>query len=175
MNQGKTALEAWLQQVESGTEAVPGGSFLPGIGQAASHRARREDDLEWANIAVRVYELSSRAGDSERDSVLRKAMNLRAWFICKRGSTPGDPVLDRDIILRWFYKELRYSFDEVLRLIAAWKQTGLPLSERLALNDLRELRAIKNRLDPVRQLFDCGGSPDDSDLQRWLDVRDQLP
>lgn len=175
LRQAPPRLKEWLQKVENGTEVAPAASILYGVGEGAAVHARQDKDLEWARIAISAYELLARDSASKRESELRKAMDLRAWFIAKMGAVAGDVTLDKSILLRWFETGLRYSPDEALQKITKWEEPGLPLDRRLPLTEVRELRAIKNRLSPIKILADCGELSDESPLHRWLELRSRLP
>lgn len=102
-------------------------------------------------------------------------MTLRAWFISRIGSRAGDPILDKEIILGWFTAEQKLSLAEAKERAARWKNTRLPINDRLPLNEVRELRGIKNRLRIIKTLQECGELPQDSYLNEWLEIRRSLP
>lgn len=175
LRQGPPRLKEWLHKIAIGVEAAPDLSILLGVGEGAAVHAREDKDLEWARIAISAYELLARSSAPEAESAIRKAMDLRAWFIAKMGAVEGDVTLDKSIILRWFETELRYSPDEALRKIAKWEEPGVPLDQRLPVAEVGELRAIKNRLSPIKILADCGELPAQSPLHLWLKLRSRLP
>jgi hypothetical protein len=175
LNQGTARLSEWLTKIESGVEPQPLGNLLLGLGEGAAGYAREKESLEWAIVATRAYQLESSPGTPERESATLKAMHLRAWFISKVSTTPGNPILDKEIILEWFERRLKYSFEEVLQKIAKWEQTTQPLDQRLPLSEVLELRGIKSRLSPIRILSECNEIPSNSELHRWLEIQRRLP
>src|SRR5579884_1494183 len=105
IDRGPQWLNEYLRLFEEGKPAAPP---MIGIEAGAMSRARTESSLEWADIAVRAAALRSlENGGEHRDSALTKAMELRAWFIGRMGVRSGHPVLDRDVILRWFDDEAK--------------------------------------------------------------------
>jgi len=96
MDKGPEWLGTYLRQFEEG-KPLP--HSMLGIEAGALSRARSDESLEWAGIAVRAAALHAHEnGGEHRASSLRKAMALRAWFISRLGSESGHPILDRDII-----------------------------------------------------------------------------
>jgi hypothetical protein len=179
--QGPDAWLAYLRPFEEG-EPVAGLSMLVIFPFAAS-RAKEQESLEWAEVAVRAAEVE--AGHSsgvERENALFGAMQLRAWFISKRKSHPNHLVLDKETILHWATegvtlsvpaaKEKAKSFWE--NVARAGKSLRQEDREQVR-DDAHELRRMKRRLNVVRVLADCDELPIDSPLFEWLEIREQLP
>lgn len=171
---------AWLDEYLRGFEAgAPAPHSMIGIEAGALSRARTEKSLEWASIAVRAADLHAlENGGEHKPAAQWRAMALRAWFISKMGSTPGDPILDRDVIVRWFRAETEFPLDIALEKSGRWKKTKLKELPENTPADVRaeliKLRHIKGRISILRTLADCGQLPDDADLKDWLAARDQL-
>jgi hypothetical protein len=127
--------------------------------------------------------LEARNGnDIVREESLLNAMNLRSWFISKRGSRPGHFVLDKEIILRWVMDGLKlpmHTAQEKAKLLgenlARAKTSPNPEDLRQMGRELSQLRWIKHRLNTVKVLADCGELPSDSVLHEWLELRESLP
>jgi hypothetical protein len=144
-----------------------------GLEALAMSRARSEQSLEWAGIAVRAAALHALEGGGEqRAATLWKAMALRAWFISKMGSQAGHPVLDKATILRWFRQENEFSFEDTKELSARWRRTRAATPSK---DELIKLRNIKGRISVLRMLADAGELPDDPELKQWLELRGQIP
>lgn len=169
IDKGPEWLDNYLQEVEAG-RVVAG--FLIGIESGASSKAHSENSLKWAEIAAKAAELYAVQGTGEhRAAVLHNAMSLRAWFISKLGPLSGHPVLDPEIIVRWFEKETKYSLSTVEEKSARLRAT------RLSDNDLDELvtlRNIKGRVTVLRVLAHAGALSNHPELQKWLDVRGRI-
>jgi hypothetical protein len=173
LNNGPEWLDEWLRQFEEGKQSPD--NWMNGVSEAAAQAAERKASLEWADIAIRASDLLARVGPHERELALDRAMRLRASLIVKMGSSPGHPVLDNEIILDWFRSELESPMDVVKQRIARWHDSQLPVNGRLPIDQVRQLRALKNRLRIVKLLADPGEVPIGSDTSKWLEISDQLP
>jgi len=160
----------WLQSVWSDPRMMPERFNWLGVAEVAGTKANFNADLEWAEVAIGIYEwLASRASnESIRHSELSSAMSLRASMINKKQQTiPDHIVLDTKRIVYWFYSKLNMRYDEVVREIENWR--ALPLDQ------IRTLRRIKNRLSIVKSLVAQGYIQPDEDLQTWLELYPKLP
>jgi hypothetical protein len=173
LKNGPSWLDGWLRQVEEGT-ARPGGQ-MNGISEGAAHLAKEQSSLEWADISIRAANLWAQTDAGARENALHRSMLLRVWFIARMGASSGHPVLDKAIILDWFVRELEVSIEVAKERIGEWQAPGSPLKERLPLDEVRELRRIKNRLGIVQLLAEAGELPSNSPACAWLEIRSQLP
>jgi hypothetical protein len=175
-------LERWdeyLRQFEEGKPITV--LSMEMVFQKAAVRAQEQISLEWAGIALRAADLfANQGGGKYRESALLEAMRLRAWFISKMGSRPGHPILDKEIILRWFTAELKFSLDVAKDKAAKAREKFVtamkfptPENKQLAV-ELLDLRRIKHRLTIVKTLAECGELPGDSPLNEWLKIRELL-
>lgn len=181
MDKGPEAWRAYLRPFEEG-QPLTGLSMLV-IFQYIAPMAEKQESLDWAEIAVRAAELQAlnRSG-TERENALFWAMRLRSWFIAKMGSRPNHLVLDKEIILRWAMQELDIPMQTVKEKAALiWKDAARakgssnPEDRQRVHDDLKQLRRIKHRLNVVKVLADCGELPNNSILNEWLEIREQLP
>ena len=95
---------------------------------------------------------------------------LRAFMIGKYGNLPEHLLLDAAVIEHWFFQRLP------MTLVEAQKKCQLPLSaykNQVAI--VRELRAIKNRLNIIKALNKDGYLLDNQELQQWVQLQDKLP
>jgi len=168
---GPAAVKRWLADVEPGQQPSSQRIDWLGLAELAASKARAQLDLEWADIALAIYEPLARKMDrqSRKESLMYSAMNLRAFLITRLGATEGQPILDPQAIVNWFFDNLATSFDQASTDAAHWRT--------LDIQRVRELRWIKNRLAPIKLLMDSGTCPRDScpELNRWLRIRSQLP
>lgn len=133
-------------------------------------QARAQGDLAWAQVAIMIYEwLAAGGGLPPTDGYIDSAMTLRAYMIGKKGPVPGDPVLDMDYIVHWFFENLPISYEEAEHKTAfrRWKTSNI--------QEIKALRGIKNRLRIIASLVNSGWLQPDQELSAWLSLRDQLP
>jgi len=177
VNRGAKWLAKWLDTIETSKQADVNG--LLGVAETAGLFARDGNDLEWAAISTRTYEIiASLTTDAfQRDSALCSSMTLRACLIAQMGAVSGDPLLDKEIILHWFNAEQKLSLEEAKRRSTVWATPAM--RDGMSTDEIRELirepRMIKNRLSVIKLLADSGHLTADSDLMKWLQIRDQLP
>ena len=167
-------VQMWFDSVRSGRESVPETFNWLLLAEHAGSLAHRLDDLEWAKVGILVYEWLHK---SNLDYFDLSSMFLRASFISKRGSVAGDPYLDLNLILKWFYETLPMSFSEAEVGIPKCKETIAKANIKVP-DDLqlcRELRTIKNHLNVLSFLVESGALVPDDDLSKWLDLKAKLP
>ncbi|MFB2923474.1 hypothetical protein [Aerosakkonema funiforme] len=166
---------AWLKSIESGHSSPPEGFNWLGLAEAASFDALEGDrhypnkpSIKWAEVAIKVYEqLAESANADARDSFMNSSMMLRSATIAKFGAVPGHPVLDIDQILRWFNDSLRMSYSEAATKAANWKKCQI--------EEIRELRQIKNRLRVISVLADSDKLILNPEIHSWLSLQQKLP
>jgi hypothetical protein len=182
----------WLFEVWEGTRQAPNGFNWVGLAEVSADLAneslRRErgsspPDLGWAHVAVHVnsfllHEMrvrgrsycSARIVPPEfRELAGRsfewRVMNLRVGFLLRLGSIPGDPVLDRELLVQSFFQELALSPEEALNQCAAGRQA-------LSRQQSRKLSRIRENLDCLRPLAERHLLP--QELLPWYSIREQL-
>jgi hypothetical protein len=166
-------LDGYLSEFEEGRPLRPNEMIM--IRELAGWNAVQVDSIEWASIAIRAHELGAlEQGGIYRDSALNDAMRIRSIFIAKLGSRPNDPILDKEIIFRWFAAELKLSMEEVRKMLQRLNDPPPVNLSRLTLDEIRALRYLKHRLGVIQSLADCGELPEDSHLHQWLKIRGQL-
>lgn len=181
INEGPESWLAYLRPFEQG-EPITGLSMLA-IFHYAAPLAKDLRSLEWAEVAARAADLeAANSGGIERENASLSAMQLRSWFISKMGSRQHHTILDKEMILRWVIEGLNLSIDAAKEKASAlWKNMAKvkdssdPANRQLVVEDLRQLRRIKHRLNVVKVLADCGELSNDSVLKEWLEIRQQLP
>lgn len=173
LKSGPAGLDGWLRQFEDGT--VSPDSRMDGVSEVATRLAREHSSLEWADIAIRAANLWAKIDAVAREQAFQRAMLLRAWFISKMGAVQGNPVLDMETVLNWFYGELHLSIDEAKHKIHILQEARFPARVPLPKTEILELRKIKNRLAVVSLLAECGQLPASAEASAWLAIRNQLP
>jgi hypothetical protein len=166
---------AWLKQVWSGQLQSPENFNWHGFAEAAAFDARSNLDnsslvssLSWAEVATSVYEhLGNSASESAAELYRNSSMLLRTAMIAKLGSVPGNPVLDIDQVVNWFFNELKISPDEANKKATNWRNCNI--------QEIRELRKIKNRLNIISVLIESDKLTPNQKLSTWLSLKSKLP
>jgi hypothetical protein len=122
-------------------------------------------DLEWAAIAITIYEYLA------DESAMQKSMRRKVNMILQLGHHPGHALLDANHIVRWFYDKLEMGRNEAI----AKANIGVPDLWKSYPDDLLTLRYIKLRLVVIRRLVKANIIQPDDDLQQWLDIQTLLP
>lgn len=176
--------EVWLAYLRPFEEGQPlTGLHMQVIFHYTAPKAKEQDSLGWAEVAVRAAELEAlNSNGPVRENAMVGAMRLRSWFIARMGSRASHYVLDKEIILRWAEEGLDLPIQTaeekaagIWRDSAGMKTSSNPDKRQCVHDDLRQLRRIKRRLGVVKVLADCGELPNDSILYDWLEIRGQLP
>jgi hypothetical protein len=127
------------------------------------------DALAWARIARLALDRLAAAAPGDRGEAQRSRNNLqrlRAGLITRHGVVPGDPFLDCDQLFDDFLARYGDQYDAVARDSERW--TTLPIER------IRDLRYIKNELNPLLRLDQCERFAD-AEVQRWVALWPQLP
>lgn len=125
-------------------------------------------NLSWAEIATSVYDyLTDEVYSGTKESFITSFMLLRAAMIVEFGSVDDHFVLDSNQIIHWFFHRLTISLDEVTQKAENGK--------RLNIEDIRELRRIKNRLNIIIALAESDKFTLNEELRAWLSLRNRLP
>lgn len=164
----------WLKTVELEPSLAPEGFNWLGLAEAASFDALEDDrhhpntSIKWAEVALKIYyRLAESANVDTRDSLLNSSMMLRAAMIEKFGTIPDHPVLDFNPIVHWFKNSLKMSYSEATTKAANWKKCQI--------EEMRELRKIKNRLQAISVLAKSGKVVLHPEINLWLSLQEQLP
>jgi pterin-4a-carbinolamine dehydratase len=164
----------WLTTVELEPSSAPEEFNWLGLAEAAGFDALEDDrhhpniSIKWAEIALKVYnKLAESTNVDTRDSLLNSSMMLRAAMIVKFGAIPDHPVLDVNSILHWFKDSLKMSYSEAESKAANWKKCKI--------EEIRELRKIKNRLKAISVLANSGKVVLAPEINLWLSLQKQLP
>jgi hypothetical protein len=163
-------VQAWLDSLLSSRDELLKHFNWVLLAYVTSNLARSSDDLEWARVALRIYNVFDRRDECG-------PMWLRAYLINKRGGgVSGDPVLDPNVILEWFYESLSMSFTEAELGIRKWKEMIAKFDRKPAdIQLIGELRRIKNRLSIIEFLVEGDTLHPDEELSKWLHIRASLP
>ncbi|WP_199248336.1 hypothetical protein [[Phormidium] sp. ETS-05] len=169
---------AWLQNILARDSDLPAEFNWLGLAEAAADNAYASSsyeanttDIKWVEIATTIYErlaaIADKAKSGSGESLRISAMMLRAGMIDKFGVVYDHPVLDINIIFQWFRQNLKLSCEEVEKKAANWRV--LPVEE------IRELRQLKNRLQVISAINDSNKFGLEPDIKAWLSLRKQLP
>lgn len=172
LEQDPTSVYHWIRQVQTGRRSAPEDFHWLGLAEAATtqasfeHDREGQQDLMWALVALAAYQILM-GPTSQNVSLELSMMHLRAFFIRRYRSLPGNVLLDIDQIVNWFWARLPCSFVEA--------QQKVHELQTLPAYDLLELRRIKNRLAVLVPLVDDHKLQPDAQLQQWLELREDLP
>lgn len=168
LQQDAAEVQVWLRSIESSSLKPPLEFNWLGLAEAAAIEAQSASDLAWAEVAISVYErLAAEANNSAQESLMISSMLLRASMIARFGSVPGHLVLDIYLIMRWFCDQMMMSWDSVAKKAANWHSCSI--------EEIRELRRIKNRLGVISVLANSDKYVLNSELNNWLSLREKLP
>lgn len=173
LKQEPAELYNWLKAVREGTNTVTEDvNWWLGIAQSATSKATKETDakvkLQWAEIALLVYEyLAEDLDRTSRDSFETSAMMFRALMVSQLGINFENPVLNPNLVEDWFFKRLPLSIEEAANKAANWPER--PIEE------IRQLRRIKNRLLVIKELRKEGYLKDNAELSKWIEISESLP
>jgi len=172
LEQDPNSVYHWIRQIQTGRRSAPEDFHWLGLVEAATsqatfrHNLIDQQDLMWALVALAAYQiLIDHTG--QHDSWELSMMHLRALLIRRYRSLPRNVLLDIDQIVNWFWARLPISFDEAQQKVNQLKT--------LPADDLLDLRRIKNRLAVLIPLVDDHKLQPDTQLQRWLGLREHLP
>lgn len=172
---------AWVDGVFADTQQASGDVNWLGLAEAAAFRAVTRSDLPWARVATTVYdhlhqtaafghEQSSIDPDPAEDS----AMHVRVAMIARFGGRAGDSVLDIGHLIGQIDASLTLSRDEAGRLAASFHEWSFDQWPR-HVGELRQLRAIKDRLTILKTLVASGALQPTEQQRSWIALWDELP
>lgn len=177
LEQNAQSVLIWVNNIFSGQTAQPQDFNWLLLADVASTKARKGKngsglcDRTWAQVATTIYDNLSEAAEQKKpgsgESFTISSMMLRAAAIGKLGVICEHPVLDVNLILQWFWDNIKESRKDVEKKAANWQT--LPIAE------IRELRQLKNRLKVIDALADTDKYVLDEELSTWLSVREKLP
>ena len=177
LEQDAESVLIWANNIFSGQTAQPQDFNWLLLADVASAKAGKGEndsglcDRTWAQVATTIYDRLSEAAEQKKpgsgESFTISSMMLRAGAITKLGVISDDPVLNVNLILQWFWDNIKESREDVNKKAANWKT--LPIAE------IRELRQLKNRLKVIAALANTDKYVLDEELSTWLSVREKLP
>jgi len=177
LEQNAESVLIWVNNIFSGKTAQPQDFNWLLLADVCSESARKSPngsglpDRTWAEVATAIYDRLANDADRKKpgsgESFTISSMMLRAGAIEKHGVISGHPVLDVNLILQWFWNNIKESCEDVEKKAANWKT--LPIAE------IRELRQLKNRLKVIAALADSDQYVLDENLNSWLSLREKLP
>ncbi|MGB3262866.1 MAG: hypothetical protein WBA89_02825 [Microcoleus sp.] len=177
LEQNAESVLIWVNNIFSGQTAQPQDFNWLLLADVAAAKARKGEncsglcDRTWTQVATTIYDRLSEAAEQKKpgsgESFTISAMMLRAGAIGQLGVIFNHPVLDVNLILQWFWHNIKESRENVEKKAANWKM--LPIAE------IRELRQLKNRLKVIAALANNNKYVLDEELNTWLSLREKLP
>lgn len=177
LEQDAESVLIWVKNIFSGQTAQLQEFNWLLLADISSTKARKGQngsglpDRKWAEVATTIYDRLADAAKQKKpgsgESFTISSMMLRAVAIAKLGVISDHPVLDVNLILQWFWDNIKESREEVEKKATNWKT--LPIEE------IRQLRQLKNRLNVIAALADSDKYVLNEELNTWLSVREKLP
>ena len=181
-------LNQWLDDVWSGkidyTKDLNSWLFIAqSIYQNVLNDPEVEDDIpskSWAATSISIYEYLDRSSDSLFDSSMESANYIRIKLIEHFGNLKGDYVCDVDNIYDWFFNSVTMKLNDVQQKTKKWDSIIMDLPKNsdeyiVAFENIRELRAIKNKLNVIESLYQLGYKSDKYDIEAWIQIKTDLP
>lgn len=174
----------WINEVWSGKRKVDNNFNWHGMAEVAGDYGTSEKkyvngkpNLKWTEISVSIYEKLAMSGNSkDYRSFMPSAMQHRAWAITRHGERKGDYILDPDIIVRWFFNDLKLSYEEALKKSLEFRSLkSVDEIKNFDIELLRELKNIKIHLSPIKWLVENSNYKPSEELAKWLEIRTKLP
>ncbi|MBN3938497.1 MAG: hypothetical protein V7L21_25845 [Nostoc sp.] len=182
-------VQTWLRMVWAEQQQVPEKFNWLGLAEVSTFRAQElaneesnkshSESLAWAKIASSVYKFLAENNPSFSERYLDSLMTLRAYMILKFGALPGNPVLDIQQIVTYFFDNLHISYQEALIKATDWREALAANNPEETqkkfdseLEDIRKLRLIKSRLGIIKQLSKF--LPNE-ELNIWISLWEKLP
>jgi hypothetical protein len=143
LQQDASQVLTWVKDILTGELPTPEKFNWLGLAEAAAFKAscekRKEDSLQWAEVAISVYEYLMKNADlAGRHSFVCSLMHLRAYMIIRYGAVSQDRVLDIKQVIDLFFCDMNMSYTEAATKAAVWKSLG-PRSIRVKPNKAQEL------------------------------------
>lgn len=129
------------------------------------------ESLQWARIAIDIYEFLDREQQAGCDSCLRSAMALRVALINQLGPLPGDALRDLAQLSAWVLRSTPFSYADVADKLAL----SVPELAQHHVGLLLALRKLKARLNIVQNLQPHYVVQLDARVQHWLTQHAALP
>jgi len=179
---GPTAVRQWVDSVCSGERVSQSDFNWLGLAEVSASLSRRglepgsiigKDNIDWALASISAYKWLAEKDNRRAEASAVSSMYLRAYLISRCGARSGDPLLDPQIIVNWFWSDLRMSVEEVADKYAGWldrinARSGKE-ADRIDVAEFLELSRIKQRLLVLRFLVETGVFIPDPPLKAWLD------
>jgi len=177
LEQDAESILIWVKKIFSDQATQPQDFNWLLLADVSSAKARKGQnvsglpDRKWAEIATTIYDHLANEAEHKKigsgESFTISSMMLRAGAIAKLGVISDHPVLDVNLMLQWFWDNIKESPEDVEKKAANWKT--LPIAE------IRELRQLKNRLKVIAALADSDKYVLDEKINTWLHLREKLP
>ena len=117
IKQDVNTVKVWLDGVWEGSQDIPKDFYWPHLAAAIEVLARAgkgpnyysQPDLEWGMLAISLYRyLISQTDPLTRMSLEERMMRLKAHLILYYVNVVGDPILDVNQFVEWFFQNLQH-------------------------------------------------------------------
>jgi hypothetical protein len=177
---GKFVEETWPID-EPMPQSFPSSNWWLGIAQFASaktfglkvHPEPQEIDLNWARVAVEIYERLSK--HSSHHSLTYSMMLFKARLISSEIPELDRSLANVDEIVAWFHDNLLLTIDEAKSLLPLkMAQTKELASEEEGRKYLLSLFNMRDRLEVLALLRERGHLQPDEELDNWINLVEQI-
>lgn len=131
LEQDAESVLIWVNNIFSGQTTPPQDLNWLLLADVSSAKARKCQnvsglpDRKWAEIATTIYDRLANEAERKKtgsgESFTISSMMLRAGAIAKLGVISDHPVLNVNLILQWFWDNIKESREEVEKKAANWK------------------------------------------------------
>lgn len=124
--------------------------------------------IDWSELGVEIYKrLQELESDSDYDDRLAE-MRLRANAIVFCGVDQGKRLLDPSVVESWFFSTLPGSIDQIRGMALNFvEDDGSPV--------FLTLRHLKERISLIKGLVSQGVFSEHDQLEKWSEMRNELP
>jgi hypothetical protein len=185
-------VQKWIESILLEETDFPENFNWLGLAEVSGSIARDKIESEdfnlgysWAEISIFIYDLlaNSTQNLSERLSFQESSMLLRTCLIKKSGSREGDFILDKNIIINWFFDNLEFKsivdleneISSISKLQESDKLTKLPENIGEYIERIKNLRNIKRRLSIIKLLSENDQINLSISLKDWISKWGEIP
>jgi hypothetical protein len=185
-------VQKWMESILLEETDFPENFNWLGLAEASGSIARDKIESEdfnlgysWAEISIFTYDLLANSTQNllERLSFQESSMLLRTCLIKKSGSREGDFILDKNIIINWFFDNLEFKsivdleneISSINKLQESDKSTKLPENLGEYIERIKNLRNIKRRLSIIKVLFENDQTNLSISLKDWISKWREIP
>ena len=134
-----------------------------------------DEIMAWSEVVNEIYSNLQKENklDSELIDLQYELMSLRTLLILKFGVVQNHPLLDKDILITWFFSNLEFSIEIARRKSQIWQRAKRE-NQELTFNEVKELRKVKNMVTLMKRLSQKNVIENQA-LDDWISIQQELP